>query len=216
MIAEDAFENELINEQRHQEILLGLAADHETKLTALKAKEAQKQIKLENDVQSRIVSMRQGVASLSVGLLRTLGQESKSFALASIALEKGLSIALATQNTAVAVTKAYSVDPTGVLASRVAILGKIQIGLIAATGLAEASNISGGTSGGSSLGGATVPVSESFGSTGTTDSAVSQGSAITINIEGSVLSTQDEIRAIVVAAIEQAEANDEIRLISNG
>ena len=123
-------------------------------------RESQNRLKLEQAVQNKIASMRQNVFGMSVGLLQTLGQNSKRFAFASIALEKGLSIALAVQNTAVAVTKALTVDPTGSLASRVALLGKIQVGIIAATGLSQAANVGGGVSGGSALGAATLPTSE--------------------------------------------------------
>lgn len=99
-------------------------------------------------------SMRMATANLALGLLNTLGTKSKAAAIAAVLLNRGLAISQAIQNTAVAVTKALTVDPTGALAARVATLGKIQIGIIAATGALEVANIAGGNAGG--IGGTTL------------------------------------------------------------
>ena len=93
-------------------------------------------------------------ANLALGLLNTLGTKSKAAAIAAVLLNRGLAISQAIQNTAVAVTKALTVDPTGALAARVATMGKIQIGIIAATGALEVANIAGGNAGG--IGGTTL------------------------------------------------------------
>lgn len=98
--------------------------------------------------------MRLQTANLALGLLNTLGVKSKAAAIAAVLLNRGLAISQAIQNTAVAVTKALTVDPTGALAARVATLGKIQIGIIAATGALEVANIAGGNAGG--IGGTTL------------------------------------------------------------
>lgn len=211
-MVEEAFANELITEQTHQELLLGLEQKHASQVAELKKREAEKQLKLEQQVTGKIASMRQGVFNLSVGLLRTLGQDNKSFAVATILLEKGLNIARATQNTAVAVTKALAVDPTGSLASRVSTLGAVQVGLIAATGLAQISNLNSGAGAGGSFGGGAVPVSDisnenQIGADGSNDS----GREITIRIVGG----GDEFTEAVARSIEIAEANDRIRIINN-
>lgn len=98
--------------------------------------------------------MRLTTANLALGLLNTLAGKSKAAAIAAVLLNRGLAISQAVQNTAVAVTKALTVDPTGALAARVATLGKIQIGIIAATGALEVANIAGGNPGG--IGGTTL------------------------------------------------------------
>lgn len=113
------------------------------------------EVKLEQDVNNKIISMRQNTFSLLAGFLQQFAGKSKAAAIAVIAINKALSIAQAIQNTAVAVTKALTVDPTGALAARVATLGKIQIGLIAATGLAQAASLGGG---GASAGSPANPV----------------------------------------------------------
>ena len=86
--------------------------------------------------------------------LQQFAGKSKAAAIAVIAINKGLAIAQAIQNTAVAYTKALIADPTGTLSARVAALGKIQVGLIAATGLAQAAT-AGASSGGGTSGGST-------------------------------------------------------------
>jgi hypothetical protein len=99
-------------------------------------------------------NMRLQTTNLALGLLNSLGVKSKAAAIAAVLLNRGLSISQAVQNTAVAVTRALSVDPTGALAARVAALGKIQIGIIAATGAIQVGNIAGGDAGG--IGGTTL------------------------------------------------------------
>jgi len=108
-----------------------------------KAQLAMAQVASETEIQ-----MRQATVNAALGFLNTLAVRSKAAAIAAVLLSRGLAIAQAVQNTAVAVTKALAVDPTGALASRVALLGKIQIGIIAATGALEVANITSGNAGG--------------------------------------------------------------------
>lgn len=133
-------------EQREQELQNNAA--HLNALIVQERNAANQRVKQEQQMSNTVVGMKQGVVRQGIGLLRTLAGENKAFAIATIALEKGLNIALAIQNTAVAVTRALAIDPFGVLAARVAALGKIQVGLIAATGLAEAATLGGGGGGG--------------------------------------------------------------------
>jgi hypothetical protein len=118
-------------------------------------KDAVDQKKLIADVTKYRENANKNIQSGAIGLLRTLGANNRAFAYAAIALEKGLAIAKASMNTSVAITKALSVDPTGGLAARVAALGKAQIAIIAATGLAQASQIG---SGGAGAGTAANPI----------------------------------------------------------
>ena len=110
---------------------------------------------IEASLQEQIAGMRSGVVDLSIGLLRQLGGENEKFAKLAIVVEKGLAIARAVQNTAVGVTKALAIDPTGTLATRVKILGAAQVALIAATGIGQLS--SAGTGGGGGGGAPAIP-----------------------------------------------------------
>ena len=121
------------------EAKLRIEQEYSDKLVALKASESQ-------IIQSQSSAMYSALG----GFLDQFAGKSKAAAVASVALNKALSIAQAIQNTSVAYTKALIMDPTGAMAARVAMLGKIQVGLIAATGLAQAASAArgGGTSAG--------------------------------------------------------------------
>jgi len=131
---------------------------HQEKLTDINQKAAEDRIKTEHKTQDLIKQARQGAVSAGLGLLGFFAQRSKKAAMAQIIVNKALAIGQAIQNTAVGVTKALTVDPTGALAARVAFLGKVQIGLIAATGLGELSQAGKDFSGGGlSIGGGGSP-----------------------------------------------------------
>lgn len=195
----------------YDQLRLEAAARLNAQLTELDRKGAQDREKAEADVQNRIASMRQSVAGLAVSLFRTLGQDHKEWAYASILIEKGLNIAMAIQNTAVAVTKAMAVDPTGVLAARAQSIGSFQVGLIAATGIAEAAGVGGG---GGLGGGAPAPVQpvEPGGATPLLPAADQrQGATINVYIDGPALG-DDRVREVVIEAVETGLANDEFNI----
>lgn len=176
---------------------------------------AKQRIKDQQFIDSHIKSSEQSIASNSISLLQTLGRERKGFALAALALQKGLAIAEATTNTAVAVTAALKYDPTGALAARVAMLGKIQVGLIAATGLAQASSISssGGGGGSAPLGSASNPITttsqdSSFG--GEETGGGGTVGTITINVNGVI--TEEIVQDLIVPAIQEATNDKDVIL----
>ena len=208
-IADAALEQGLINNQEWGDLSTRIHQDRESRLTAITKQEGDKRAKLEQDVQNRIAGMRQSVASLTVGLMRTLGKDSKKWAIAAIAVEKGLSIALAIQNTAVAVTKALSLGPVGyAMIPGIKAMGAVQVGLIAATGIAQAANVSSG-GGGISASGAPTPVEPINNPANNTPAGVDPSNEIRIRIVGS----GDEFTEMVAKSIEQAEANDRITII---
>jgi hypothetical protein len=124
--------------------------------------------------------------------------KSKAAAIAVIAINKGLAIAQAIQNTAVAYTRALIADPTGVLAARTAMLGKIQVGLIAATGLAQAMSAGSGSGGGG--GGGSAPT---LGGAGVTQPAqpAAPTQTVAINLQGDTFS-----RGSVEGLLEQIQS----------
>lgn len=145
----------LITQEELWALELEAFLNHEAALTEASKKSAQERQQAEQQAQQLIQAMYVRTAQLAIGLLQTYAGQSKTIAIATIALEKGLALAQAAMNTAVGVTKAYTVDPTGSLAAKVALMGKVQMGLIAATGLAQASQVD---SGGAALGTAANPV----------------------------------------------------------
>jgi hypothetical protein len=154
----EGFEAQLISEEDYLERREALRqqfeeAQAERHLREIDAENraAQERERVIESAEQMIQSMKIQTARMAVGLLDTLGGENKKWAVASIALHKALSIAETKMNTATAVMRAYTMDPTGALAAKVATMGKIQIGIIAATGLAQAAM--GGSGGGSGGGG---------------------------------------------------------------
>lgn len=109
--------------------------------------DADRRVQLERETQEAILSARQGATNAAIGLLQVLSQRSKTAAKALIILNRGLSIAQAVQNTAVAVTKTLASLPYPAnlaAAAHVKALGAIEVGIIAATGIAELSSAGGG------------------------------------------------------------------------
>lgn len=109
-----------------------------------------------------IMNSREGVMNASVQLLQQFAGKSKAAAIATIAIERAIDIARAIMATHLAAAKALVIDPTGRLSARVEAMGYVQVGLIAATGLAQIAalnsnnNASGG--GGAALGSAANPI----------------------------------------------------------
>jgi hypothetical protein len=142
-------------------------------------------------------------------LLNVLGQKNKKFAIAAVLLGKAMSIAQAIQNTAVAYTAAMKYDPSGALATRVAALGKIQVGIIAATGVAQLAGMSSGSPGGSipSAGGVSSAGSIGGGSSmqpnNATSSAPTSNQTITIQgVTSGELFSGNSVRVLIDSLIE--------------
>jgi hypothetical protein len=134
------------------------------------------------------IQQRQNVANAAVGLLSQLGSKSKAAAIAAIALGKALSIAQIIQNTAVAQMRALAeLGPIAgpPAAAKIGSLGKIQAGIVAATGLAQAASVGGGGgSAGLSSGSAIQEAATSAGSVGGGSGGGSRGQIVTIQIQG--------------------------------
>jgi hypothetical protein len=180
---------------------------------------ADERVRNEEKAQELITNARLSAANAAVGFLNVLGQKNKAAAVAAVALGKALSIAQAIQNTAVGVMAAYKIDPTGALAARVAAMGKIQVGLIAATGLLQAGSIvSGG--GGGGVGGGTASgdgfssagsVGGGTGMGGTTTAAPAQGQTVTIQLQGDVFG-RDQVRSLITQINEAVADGSVLRI----
>lgn len=134
-------EEELLTNEEYNELAVQAYAEHQARLTEISEEEAQKRAKAEQDAQAMIRGMHTQTWQLASGLLQNFSGESKATALAVVAINKGLMAAQTIQNTAAAVMRAMTIDPSGALAAKVSAMGKVQLGIIAASGLAEAANI---------------------------------------------------------------------------
>ena len=141
--------------------MLQAASDQELaviggKYAALEALEAQyRQKKFEYDQISANMTYQAYAGALGAAsdLLSVFAGENKSAAIAVIAIQKGLAIAQIIMNTSVAQMRALAeLGPIAgaAMAAKIGIMGKIQAGLVAATGLAQAGQAGkgGGLSGG--------------------------------------------------------------------
>jgi uncharacterized membrane protein YgcG len=180
---------------------------------------ADERVRNEEKAQELITNARLSAANAAVGFLNVLGQKNKAAAVAAVALGKALSIAQAIQNTAVGVMAAYKIDPTGALAARVAAMGKIQVGLIAATGLLQAGSIvsgggGGGVDGGTASGGGFSSAGSVGGGTGmggTTPAAPAQGQTVTIQLQGDVFG-REQVRSLITQINEAVADGSVLRI----
>lgn len=153
---EGDYDQGYITAQERAQSLAILELQHQKDVTAIQQEEEEKRLRLAEQVEQDLQNMKQNTANLSINLLQMLGGKSKAAAIAAIALNKGLAIGRAIQNTGVAVTNALASVPYPAnlgVAAQMKALGAIQVGLIAATGLAQAANVGGGGLGGGGGGG---------------------------------------------------------------
>src|SRR5690625_4567137 len=135
-------------EAEYMEMLEELEARHQDRLTEIKEGAERERMAIAEKATQEEINQRRAVISAAIGFLDQLAGESKAAAIASIALSIGSAISEAIPHPAVADTAALKYDPTGVMAARVAAMCTAQVGLIAATGLAQAASVSSrGTSG---------------------------------------------------------------------
>lgn len=140
----------------------GQIADEAQLREGLEIQHQQNLLQIENNKHQAERSMQVGTWQLAAELMQSLAGKSKLAAIAAIAISKGLAIAQVIQQTAIASMAAFAPPPIGLgplggagLAASIQSLGAIQIGLIAATGLVQASQVGGG---GASVGSPSNPV----------------------------------------------------------
>jgi hypothetical protein len=145
-LAEAFFDEAITHEDQHA-MLERLQEEHANRMTRITEREAQNRSNIERRVQQDITNMRNAAFSAGVGLLQAFGSESKVAALAAIALNKGLMIAQVIQNTAAAQMRALAeLGPIAgpPAAAKIGMYGRLQAGIIAATGLMQAASAGGG------------------------------------------------------------------------
>lgn len=144
--------------QAENDALTTLEIEHAERIKKILIKDAKDREKIEKNVSRTITNMRMNVFQHGANLLRALAGESKVAAIAVIAIEKGLAIAQTIMNTNVAAIRALAeLGPIAgpPAAATIKSIGAASIGLIAATGFAQAAGIGGG---GASLGTPANPV----------------------------------------------------------
>lgn len=194
-LLEEALKKKHITEKEYRELGFQSELEYKQKFGELWAKQAEERRQQEEEVASAIRSIRAGIVDSSIGLLQTLGQKNKAFAIAAIALEKAIGIAEVLIASRVAAAKAiaiYGPTPQGFAAAAMATnFGYIQAGLIAATGLVEAAQMGGGGNGASS--GSSDNFADGVGTTvnGVANAQAQQPKVINLTITGSRFTPSD-------------------------
>lgn len=139
-----ALDQRLITQTEYAAMMEASELQHANQMAVIKTQEAQ----MVSDASRSMYSELEGFLNMFAG-------KSKAAAIASIALNKGLRIAEIIQNTAAAQMRAYAeLGPVAgaVAAAKIGMMGKLQAGIVAASGLMQAGGA--GRSGGGGAAGA--------------------------------------------------------------
>lgn len=180
-------------EAERKALIEDLERQHQARLTEIDQQGANRRIQIEEHWASTVNAMRMGVFSQFVGLLRAMPNESRSVAIALIALEKGLAMAETFMSTQAAAMRAIAeLGPIAgpPMAAKIEALGYTKMGLIAATGLMQAGSVGGG---GSISGAGAVDSGSSAASSAEAPPAVDQQQGVTIIINGDVSGNDAEL-----------------------
>lgn len=156
-LLKEMFQFEIVTAEEYMELREDLEQQHQDRLTEISAAAEQERARNVERWAQFELQQRSAVVNAAVGLLDQFAGESKAAALASIALSKGLAIAEIIQSTAAAQMRAMAeLGPLAgpPMAAKIGVMGAVQAGIVAATGLAQAASVSsrgtGGLQGGAS------------------------------------------------------------------
>lgn len=179
---------------------------------AIREKSAADAIAIENRKSSQIINMAGNVASAAAGFINALPGEHDKAAKAIFVIQKGLAIAESIVNTQRGVAASLPLDPTGIMAGRVEILGNIATGLITATALLGGGS---GSSGGGSI-------SQSGTTSGAADLPAtappqqgSGGGSLQVIINGNFIGNEEFLNDVILPGIAEAVDERDFILIGN-
>jgi len=188
-------------------------------LNKLYADKARAQAAIEKKYDDMIIGMKMNVASQALGFIKMVAGEHDVVGKLIIFAEKGLAMAQIRISTEVAAMKALTLGPTGeAYAARIRTLGAISMGIVAATGIAQAAGIGG--AGGSGIGGvpaidtaAGAPVPPPTPLDNTSSTSGGTVGTVTINVNGVV--TEDIINDLMIPAIQESINERDVILINS-
>jgi hypothetical protein len=210
-------ENKTLAEEEHRALREQLEAEHEHRMNDINKRAAQERAKVEKQVQDTITSMRQQAYQAGVNLLQQMAGQSRAAAIAAIALNKGLMIAQVIQNTAAAKMRALAeLGPIkgAAAAAKIGVLGKVQMGIIAATGLLQAASVSSAGAAAGAIGGVpiqTQDVGGGMGGIGGTSASSTRGQVVNIQLTGSMFG-RDQVRDLIEQINESIADGSVLRL----
>ncbi|MEO1108259.1 MAG: phage tail length tape measure family protein [Pseudomonadota bacterium] len=198
---------EILADRRAQE-LLGIEEHNAAKL-ALEHEYNARVSQLQIDQAEHVKSAQQRATSAALDFLDTLAQQSKGAAIALLAVNTGLRIAEAIQNTAVAATRALAelgpiLGPPA--AAKIKAFGAAQVGLIAANAALRLGTYSSGSGSGGSI----------ASGVGTTSAVAAEPTPVSRNVaiqlEGQSF-TRDQVRDLINEINEAVDDGAIIRLV---
>lgn len=193
-LLQEARDAEIIQEQEHKAILLELNESHANAMAAIKEKEV-----------GMITRAQRGMFGELGNLFSMFAGKSKAAAIASIAINKALSIASIIQNTAAAQVRALAelgpiLGPPA--AAKIGAFGKIQAAIVAASGFAQAGAAMSGGGGGT--------LSTMAGGGGEAPAPVSRN--VAISVTGGDMFSRDQVVGLINQINEAVEDGAVVRL----
>lgn len=186
---------ELITQQEYDQYIRDAAIMHGNEMAQIKERESE-----------MVRSASKAMYGELEGLLGMFAGKSKAAAIAAIALNKGLRIAEIIQNTAAAQMRAFAeLGPVAgaAAAAKIGLMGKIQAGIVAATGLAQAAGAGSGGGGGIGGGGGG---GRGAGGGQASSSSPTAGTYLNFQFVGG-LTSPEEVGRFLVEAINSAIGN---------
>jgi hypothetical protein len=206
----------------HRQIMADIDMNALDEQLAREKAAADERVRIEQQAQEMISSARLAAANAAVGLLAQLGGKNKAAAIAAIALGKALSIGQIIQNTAVAQMKAIAMlGPVAgpAAAAKIGMYGKVQAGLVAATGLAQVAGAMSGDSGGISASASSSAAGTSGGGGGggggsmggMGGTAAAQGQTVNIQLQGEIFG-REQVRSLITQINEAVADGSVLRI----
>ena len=165
---------------------------------------AAERVRINQQAEKLILDAKSNATQAAIGLLNALGGKSKGAAIAAIALGKAVAIADIIRHTAVAQMHAMAqLGPIAgpAAAAKIGVMGKIQAGLVAATGLVQAGSVGGGN--GSSVSMPSSGSSSSQSSASGAPAAPSMNQTVTIQgVSSGDLFSGDAVRTLIDKLID--------------
>lgn len=197
----EALSAELIQKAEHDEMLEAAAFNHANAMAAIKQQET-----------AMVTEAQRSMYSELGNLMGMFASKSKAAAIAQIAINKALSIASIIQNTAAAQVRALAeLGPVAgpPAAAKIGMFGKVQAGLVAATGFMQAAGVAGG---GGAVGGGDVGAGGG-GAGGAAQAAPQTSSNVAISLTGGDMFSRSQVIELINSINDAVDDGARIRLV---
>lgn len=155
---DDYYQGQLDRQAEYQDASKALLLAYQEDEKRINQSRADDAVAIDGTAKQLMLAQAAGFSSDAIELLQTLGGQSKSFQLGLLAFQKGLAIAEIIVQTQVGAAKAVGqAGPLGLSwATLIQAMGAARVAIVAATGVAQAGQISGGRQFGGPVGKATL------------------------------------------------------------